>query len=255
MNSRFVTVRGSKFHVVSEETGDVPIVMAHGFTDNWMCLRPVMNRLPDWLRVVSYDAKSHGLSDAPDRGYGKNQMAWDLVGIVDELGLENVGLYGHSLGANTVARASKRMDCVDFMILEDPAGLLTQSRDRVDRYEEKRVDFERWRTCTHSEILKEYKDSDYSELLATARKQMRPEALNIVERGYSYIGEILDSPSDTLVLRPDQSVTGYSDNENELVDEIRVCSVPNAGHTVFRDEPEHSAEFVLEFLSGIVSGR
>jgi len=45
------------------------------------------------------------------------------------MGIDEVGLYGHSMGANTAAKASEMMSNLKFMILEDPAGLLYKELD------------------------------------------------------------------------------------------------------------------------------
>lgn len=249
MNSDFISVENNKFHILSEEEGKIPVVIAHGFTDNAMCKIPLMEKLPFDSRGIAYDAKAHGLSDAPNSGYGKQDMADDLVGIVRELELDNPVLYGHSLGANTVARASQVLKNVRFCVLEDPAGLMMRGIDEDERTERKTSQFENWRTSTHREIKKEYVGTPrFADLLSTARKQMRPEALNIDERGYDYIGDFLEDPPETLLLRPDPNVVDYEISDDNLPNKVSVNTIPSASHTIFRDNQKDLICVLEDFI-------
>lgn len=249
MNSNFITVEDNNFHILSEEDGEIPVVMAHGFTDNAMCMTPLMEKLPFDSRGIAYDAKAHGLSDAPNSGYGKQDMADDLVGVVRKLELDNPVLYGHSLGANTVARASQALDDVRFCVLEDPAGLIMRGVDENERSERETSQFKNWRTSTHREIKEQYVGTPrFADLLATARKQMRPEALNINDRGYDYIGDFLENPPETLLLRPDPTVVDYDVSDQDLPSEVSVNVIPNASHTIFRDNQKDFIQALDDFL-------
>lgn len=250
MNSEFISVKGNKFHVLSEDSGQIPVVMAHGFTENSICMKPIMEKLPFDSRGIAYDAKAHGLSDAPTSGYGKDEMAKDLVGIVQELEIDNPVLYRHSLGANTVARSSEILENIRFCILEDPAGLMISSLNGDERTKRKRSQFDEWRTSTHREIKEQYtRTPKFADLLATARKQMRPEALRIDERGYDYIGNILENAPETLILRPDPTVVDYDVKGENLLTEVSVEIVPNTSHTIFRDNQSDFVRLLDKFVS------
>ena len=57
-------------------------------------------------RVVAYDARGHGASSpapTPD-GYGYEDLAADLVALLDGLGIERAVLAGASMGAHTILR-------------------------------------------------------------------------------------------------------------------------------------------------------
>jgi pimeloyl-ACP methyl ester carboxylesterase len=249
MESEFVEVNSNKFHIMYQTDGQVPVFMAHGFTDNGMCLKPLAEKMPEWIKTYMYDAKAHGLSDAPSIGYSQEDMARDLVCIIDELGIDEVGLYGHSLGANTVAKASEMISNPKFMILEDPAGLLYKNLNSEKRHKKKRKQFKNYRISTHREIYDDYHNTPrYCDLLATARKQLRPEALKIDKRGYEYIGNIINRPPETVILRPDKSKLSYADKDTKLPDNVEMRNVEDTSHTIFRDNPERCMEILKEFL-------
>jgi pimeloyl-ACP methyl ester carboxylesterase len=96
----FHQVNGFRMHVA--EAGDPdgdPLVMLHGWPQHWWCWRKVIPGLADRYRVICPDLRGHGWSDAPEGGYGKPQFARDLVGLLDELGLDRVKLVGHDWGS------------------------------------------------------------------------------------------------------------------------------------------------------------
>jgi non-heme chloroperoxidase len=56
------------------------------------------------FRCVSFDRRGHGRSDDPGRGYDYDTLADDIAAVVEQLGLRNLTLVAHSLGAGEVVR-------------------------------------------------------------------------------------------------------------------------------------------------------
>jgi pimeloyl-ACP methyl ester carboxylesterase len=79
------------------------LVMVHGLLSSlaFWYLGAAAALAPDF-RVTVYDLRGHGRSDMPPRGYTTRDMAADLDGLLDELGLERVHLVGHSFGGAVV---------------------------------------------------------------------------------------------------------------------------------------------------------
>jgi pimeloyl-ACP methyl ester carboxylesterase len=90
---------------VSEYDGpaDAPVmVCVHGYPDNQRVWWPVAARLADRFRVVTYDVRGHGDSDAPaDRsGYLIDRLAADLAAVMDAVSPDRpVHLLAHDWGA------------------------------------------------------------------------------------------------------------------------------------------------------------
>ncbi|HVK02732.1 MAG TPA: alpha/beta fold hydrolase, partial [Armatimonadaceae bacterium] len=61
---------GLRFHYARTGGGGPPVVLAHGFSDDGSCWTPVARALAPEYDVVMVDARGHGLSDAPEAGYG-----------------------------------------------------------------------------------------------------------------------------------------------------------------------------------------
>ncbi len=119
-----VRANGIQFHYWQSGSGP-PVVMTHGLGGNlagWhLTLVP---ELQSHYRVTTYDLRGHGRTDAPETGYTNRNMAEDLRGVMDALGIDRAHLVGHSWGGDiSLQFALLYPDRVRSMILVE-AGLL-----------------------------------------------------------------------------------------------------------------------------------
>jgi pimeloyl-ACP methyl ester carboxylesterase len=96
----FVNARGLRIHVALAGSQDAPpVLLVHGWPQNWWTWRHVIPELARaGNRVIAPDLRGHGWSDAPTSGYEKEQLASDVLGLLDALGLERVTWVGHDWG-------------------------------------------------------------------------------------------------------------------------------------------------------------
>jgi pimeloyl-ACP methyl ester carboxylesterase len=94
---RFVEVDGLRVHVAEAGTGE-PLVLLHGWPQHWWAWRELIPPLERDHRVICPDLRGHGWTDAPRGGYEKEQLATDLLGLLDALELERVRMVGHDWG-------------------------------------------------------------------------------------------------------------------------------------------------------------
>ena len=104
---RFVDVHGLRVHVAEAGHGE-PLVLLHGWPQHWWCWRAVVPLLQDRYQLVMPDLRGHGWTGAPQDGYDKEQLATDLLGLLDALELPRVGLVGHDWGGWTGFLAALR---------------------------------------------------------------------------------------------------------------------------------------------------
>jgi 3-oxoadipate enol-lactonase len=82
-----------------EVSGDgEPVVQIHGSgfgRGNFAPLTPLMNQR---FRVIDYDMRGFGDSDAPVQTYSMELWADDLAGLLDALGVERAHIHGTSMG-------------------------------------------------------------------------------------------------------------------------------------------------------------
>lgn len=98
VSHRTVRARGLDFHVAEAGSGEDVLLCLHGWPQHWYEWRAVLPALADRHRVLALDLRGFGWSDAPPDGYDKENMATDVLAVMDELGLDRVGLLGHDWG-------------------------------------------------------------------------------------------------------------------------------------------------------------
>jgi pimeloyl-ACP methyl ester carboxylesterase len=101
------------------EGGDT--VMIHGlFASLAFWYLSVMPGLAGRGRVTAYDLRGHGYSDVPESGYTSLDMANDLGGLLDQLGIERAHVIAHSFGGSVALQyALLRPDRVLSLTLAD----------------------------------------------------------------------------------------------------------------------------------------
>jgi pimeloyl-ACP methyl ester carboxylesterase len=95
---RTVRARGLDFHVAEAGSGEDVVLCLHGWPQHWYEWRNLMPALADRHRVLALDLRGFGWSQAPRGGYEKENLASDVLAVLDELGIERVKLVGHDWG-------------------------------------------------------------------------------------------------------------------------------------------------------------
>ena len=95
----YVDAAGVRTHVALAGADDAPpVLLVHGWPQNWWVWRHVITPLADRFRVIAPDLRGHGWSDAPEHGYDKEQLASDMLAVLDALGIERATWVGHDWG-------------------------------------------------------------------------------------------------------------------------------------------------------------
>ena len=96
---RLVDVSGVGLHYADAGPADVPaVVLANSIGTDFRLWDDLVPLLPAGLRLVRYDKRGHGLSDAPEGPYTIDQLADDAAGLIRHLGLRDVVFVGLSIG-------------------------------------------------------------------------------------------------------------------------------------------------------------
>jgi pimeloyl-ACP methyl ester carboxylesterase len=95
---RQVEARGIAFHVAEAGSGEDVVLCLHGWPQHWYEWRHLLPALADRHRVLALDLRGFGWSDAPSDGYEKENLADDVLAVLDALGIERVKLIGHDWG-------------------------------------------------------------------------------------------------------------------------------------------------------------
>jgi pimeloyl-ACP methyl ester carboxylesterase len=96
----YLNAGGLRMHVALAGAQDAPpLLLVHGWPQNWWSWRHVIPPLAERFRVIAPDLRGFGWSEAPSDGYDKQQLASDLLALLDALELERVTWIGHDWGA------------------------------------------------------------------------------------------------------------------------------------------------------------
>jgi pimeloyl-ACP methyl ester carboxylesterase len=106
---RYELVDGLRLHYAEAgpPDGDV-VLLQHGWPQHWWLWRELIGPLSDRYRVIAPDLRGHGWSQKPAGDYRKDALMRDILGLLDELGIERVSWVGHDWGAYTGMLAALR---------------------------------------------------------------------------------------------------------------------------------------------------
>src|SRR5215204_7468101 len=120
--SRYVNAGGLRQHAVFGGDGP-PLLLVHGWPENWYAWRLVMPELARDFEVIAVDQRGIGLTDKPHDGYDTGTLARDLVALMDALGHERFAVVGHDTGHFiSYALAADHPDRVERVALLEVPG-------------------------------------------------------------------------------------------------------------------------------------
>jgi pimeloyl-ACP methyl ester carboxylesterase len=120
--SRLVDAGEVRLHAVVGGCGP-PLLLVHGWPQNWYAWRLLMPSLAEHFTVIAVDQRGIGLSDKPESGYDTATLAQDLIALMDALGHERFAVIGHDTGfAIGYALAADHPDRIDRIALAEIPG-------------------------------------------------------------------------------------------------------------------------------------
>ncbi len=198
-------------------TGDEPLICIHGITAQHRAFNDLAQHLAQEYELIGIDLRGRGDSGKPESGYGLEVHAADVMRILDHLGLESAVLVGHSMGGFVGLQAALAYpDRVRALVLLDGG----------------------W---PRQEISEEELTEEQKEELEEARQGL--------ERAYSRLNMVFESPDDYLNFWfPDQGLTmedlppGLADYYRYDLSEVEGGHQPKASlDAVGEDSPQISS--------------
>jgi 3-oxoadipate enol-lactonase len=105
-------------HTVSGRADGPVVVLSNSLGSTRAMWDRNVRALEPRFRVVRYDTRGHGESPVPDGPYTFDDLADDLVALLDRLGVERADVVGLSLGGMTAMRlAARDPERVDRLVL------------------------------------------------------------------------------------------------------------------------------------------
>lgn len=256
---------------------DVPVVLIHGLSASmgyWA------HNLPDLARdrrVLALDLPGYGASGRPDAPYTPPWYAETVAGFLDEVGIGQAVIVGHSMGGQVaLTMAIEHPDRVDRLVLAAPAGLETFNPGAAAWMKQ------HWHEGRATEATEDELRATFQTLVFN---RMDPHAERLLEerirtrgtatfRGTSVavsrsVAGMLDHPvadrlgqvrAPTLIVYgtddrmiPNPVFTGgrtrrIAERGRDAIPGAELVMLPGAGHTVMHDDPRGFNEAALAFL-------
>ena len=94
---QYVETERLGIHVAEAGSGP-PLLMLHGWPQHWYAWRELIPMLAESRRLICPDLRGFGWTDAPADGYRTDDLAADMVALLDALNLDQVDVIGHGEG-------------------------------------------------------------------------------------------------------------------------------------------------------------
>lgn len=133
---KIADLAGLRVHYADDGPASGPsVIFANSLGTDLRLWDKVLPLLPPGLRLIRYDMRGHGLTDAPRQPYRMGQLVTDAEQLLDHLGLTDAVVVGLSIGG-LVAQglAVKRLDLVRGLVLSNTAariGTVAMWEDRI----------------------------------------------------------------------------------------------------------------------------
>ncbi|SDD34394.1 3-oxoadipate enol-lactonase [Paracoccus isoporae] len=133
---RIIDANGIGLHVADQGPQDASaVVFANSLGTDLRLWDALLPHLPDGLRLVRYDKRGHGLSEAPPGPYSIGQLADDATGLIETLGLRQPVFVGLSIGGLIGQElAARRPELLRALVISNSAakiGTATMWRERI----------------------------------------------------------------------------------------------------------------------------
>jgi len=234
--------------------GDKPSLVAlHGLMGSGPCLSPLARSLEDDFDVVMPDAREHGRSSAPSKGYLYRQHAYDVLGPVKALELNKPVLLGHSMSGMTAAVVASQLGpAILGVVLVDPTFISPEWQLKVyesDIAEEHRQFLEMTKSdaLVEARLRHHTRSAEIIELMTDARLQTSLNAFEVLKPpNPDYCELICSIGAPTLLIIASNGVVSV-DAAAELLSLnplLRSELIPDAGHGLPYDKPEFLGEII-----------
>lgn len=269
---------GARVHYRDEgNPNGVPIILLHGNSASLHTWEPLVERLGDEYRIITYTHPGHGLTGPnDDHDYAAATMVETLHRLTEELGLEQFVLGGNSMGGWISWRyALAHPDKVDALILLDASGMPLREgetppplnlgfrllQNPVGRfllqYYTPRAAVEKsvYQSVANEAIVTDAMVDRYWELLRLPGNRVAAAARAQVDREEQYADEARKITAPTLILWGAEDQLIYASAATSFAERIpdtHVVVYEGIGHLPMEEAPDDVARDIDAFLDRVL---
>jgi non-heme chloroperoxidase len=248
---------GVRLHYARQGAADGPaIILLHGYSDSSFSFSRVMPLFLSELRVIAPDLRGHGHSARPATGYRIGDLAADVIGMMDALGIPSAVIVGHSMGsfvAQAIAeRAPHRVSKLVLLSSAPVAGNagMRDLRKEVDGLADP-VDRAFVSAFQYSTIATPVPEA-FMESAVDVSRRMPAHVWKKALDGLIEYGPKRPRPDvPTLVLGGSRDSVFSVDEQTALAYEFRNVDlriVDGIGHTLHWEDPQRFVNLLLDFI-------
>lgn len=242
---------------------DAPtVVLSHSLGCNRYMWDPQLEMLEQNFRVLAFDTRGHGNSEVTDGAYSMDQLADDVIGLVDVLGIEQFhwvglsmgGMIGQSLGIRYPQRINKLVLC--DTLTKQPEGALPVWAERIETAKQRGMEplaqptMERWFTANYRDNSPSAVNFIRKQFLATKPSGFISCCQAIMN--INYLDRLAEIELPTLVIVGESDgATPVSASQviHENIKGSQLEIIPVAAHLSNMEQPEVFNRILGDFLS------
>jgi 3-oxoadipate enol-lactonase len=246
---------------LSGREGAPVVMLSHSLASSMLMWNPQLEALEPNFRVLRYDMRGHGRSEAPQGAYTLEMLAEDAVALLEALGIDSVhfvglsigGMIGQGLALNHADRIKSLVLCDTSAIMPKEAQPILQQRIAAARQDGMagQVDgtLERWFTP-------EYLKANPPEV-EMIRQQIRSTPLagyigcSEALRGLNYLERLSEIMLATLVIVGEEdpgTPVAAAQAIHERIAGSQLVILPSARHLSNIEQAEAFNRALLDFL-------
>lgn len=273
MQTRTIETNGTSIHVRVGGHGPA-VVLLHGFGTSGDMWGHLASALIEDRTIIVPDLRGSGLSSKPEGGYDKKNLAADVVGVVDALGVRTFELVTHDIGimvgyavAATYPERVTRWVAIDAplpgigpweKILQEPTmwhfGFGGKDMERLVAGRE-RIYLDRfWNELSrHPERFDEAKRQHYAALYAQpgAMRAGFAQFLSFSQDAIDNKAFLAKGKLQMPVLALGGEAT-FAPTIGEVIrgvaDNVEVVTIPDCGHWITEEQPAATTKLVVDFM-------
>jgi 3-oxoadipate enol-lactonase len=257
-----IEVEGIQFNVsISGKSNGPVVVLSHSLCTTLSMWDEQMGFLETDFRVLRYDTRGHGASDAPNGAYTLEQLGHDLIGILNSLGIEKVIFVGLSMGGMIgQSVALNYPDRIEKIILSSTAAVMGEQlqpvwQDRISRAQNLGMSslvteiLDRWFTPGYLELKPPSVDRIRQQILATPVAGFVGCSEAIRHLDYlEHLGNI-DIPTLIIVGEDDPGTpVAFSQAIHDHIAGSKLQIIPAVRHLCNIEKPDIFNKVLLDFL-------
>jgi 3-oxoadipate enol-lactonase len=262
---RMKTKEVETYYEISGREDRPVVVLSHSLASSLRMWDPQMEMVRSHFRVLLYDTRGHGQSEATPPPYTLEELAEDAIGLLDALKIERVhwvglsmgGMIGQAIALNYPQRLLSLSLCDTSSIVPPEMQPVWEERIEgvrtIGMTSQLEATMERWFTASYlqsnSPMLRLIKE----EFLATSREGYIGCASAI--RRLNYLDRLSEIELPTLIMvGEDDPATPVSASQaiHERIKESKLVVLPSCRHLSNVEQAEAFNRHLLEFLRSVV---